>query len=101
MGGRLLDICDCMGGKMPVLKGGWQDIVGKTIEAVVTVSMTGTGIRSRIQFLFTDGSAFEMYSNDGSICGANRTYQGTLPQILSYEQHETCDVTVYGTLPAE
>jgi len=66
------------------IKGGWQYLIGRRIEAVV--AMPGSGSRSLAQvYLVLDGDEhFEIYSSTGMIGGTKRLYPGDLPDVLGF-----------------
>jgi len=48
------------------MHGAWQDILGKTIQAVVTAERDGInppGPKVQMFLVFSDGTAFEVYSS--------------------------------------
>lgn len=64
-------------------KGGWDEIVGRTIETVVVVARQSTP-KHQVHLVFTDGSTFEIYSNPcEGLAGSNRLARGDLASVLS------------------
>lgn len=53
------------------MKGDWQALPGRTIEAVVVQQGT-LQPKSKVILVFTDGTYFEVYSSDGDLRGTNR-----------------------------
>ena len=65
-----------------VLKGDWQSMVGRTINAVVVCSSEAPP-ECQVYLVFADGSNFEIYSHGiGIIAGGNRVYSGDVAQLL-------------------
>ena len=69
---------------MDEIKGGWQHLIGKRIEAVVTVPAREAGSLAQIHLVLDGGVNFEIYSSFGAIAGTKRAHPGDLPEVLGY-----------------
>lgn len=67
------------------IKGGWQYLVGRRIEAVVVNVARGESSTLAQIHLVLDGEVhLEIFSHTGVICGTKRVYPGDLPEVLIY-----------------
>ncbi len=64
------------------MKGDWEGIIGRTIDAVITQESTREP-KGRVILHFSDGSYFEMYSSEGDVRGANNMHPGTLDETVA------------------
>ena len=67
------------------IKGGWQHLIGRRIEAVVVNECRGHGSTlSQIHLVLDGGVNFEIFSSLGALGGTNCLYPGDLPEVLDY-----------------
>lgn len=80
---------------MPI-KGGWQYLIGRRIDAVVVNSFP-VGITRLVQVhLVLDGGCnFEIYSPTGGLAGVKGLYRGDLDEVLNFKCLSP-DARVYG-----
>jgi len=70
---------------MNEIKGGWQHLIGKRIEAVVVNVARGEQSTLAQIHLVLDGEVnFEIYSSTGDVGGASYLHAGDLPEVLGY-----------------
>jgi len=69
---------------MEEIKGGWQHLIGKRIEAVVTVPPREPGSLAQVHLILEGGVNFEIYSSFGELSGVERAHPGDLPEVLSW-----------------
>jgi hypothetical protein len=68
------------------IKGGWQHLIGKRIEAVVVNVARGEKSNLAQIHLVLDGEVnFEIYSSTGQVGGASYLHAGDLPEVLDYK----------------
>lgn len=71
---------------MDEIKGGWQHLIGKRIEAVVVNVARGENSNLAQIHLVLDGEVnFEIFSSLGALGGTKRLYPGDLPEVLDYK----------------
>ncbi len=75
------------------MKGDWQALPGRTIEAVVVQEGT-LQPKAKVILVFTDGTYFEVYSSDGDLRGTNRAYPGDLWRVMQHYGDQG-DTTVF------
>ncbi|HEX9728603.1 MAG TPA: hypothetical protein VGA37_08870 [Gemmatimonadales bacterium] len=68
------------------IKGHWQGLLGRTIEAVVVVAHETLQPRQRVFLLFADGNYFEIYSGCGDIAGTKRLTRGNICDVLHWQR---------------
>ena len=66
------------------IKGGWQHLIGRRIEAVVTVPGDDKCSLAQIHLVLEGEVNFEIFSSSGDIGGASMMHQGDLPDVLGY-----------------
>ena len=71
---------------MDEIKGGWQHLIGRRIEAVVTVPSREVGSLARVHLVLDGNVNFEIYSSFGAIGGTNRLHPGDLPEVLGWSR---------------
>lgn len=72
-------------GWIVAIKGGWQHLIGRRIEAVVVNVCRGEASTLSQIHLVLDGEVnFEIFSNLGALGGTKRLYPGDLPEVLGY-----------------
>jgi len=64
------------------MKGDWEGILGRTIDAVITQE-SSTQPKARVILHFSDGAYFEMYSSEGDVRGTNNMHPGTLDETIA------------------
>lgn len=64
------------------MKGDWEGILGRTIDAVITQESIREP-KGRVILHFSDGSYFEMYSSEGDMRGTNNMHPGTLEETIA------------------
>ena len=64
------------------MKGDWEGIIGRTIDAVITQE-SARQPKGRVILHFSDGSYFEMYSSEGDVRGTNNMHPGTLDETIA------------------
>jgi hypothetical protein len=70
---------------MEEIKGGWQHLIGRRIEAVVVNAAHGEASTLAQIHLVLDGKVnFEIFSSSGDIGGASGVHPGDLPDVLNY-----------------
>ncbi len=71
---------------MDEIKGGWQHLIGKRIEAVVTVPPREPGSLAQVHLVLEGGATFEIFSSFGAIGGTKRLHPGDLPEVLRWSR---------------
>ena len=66
------------------IKGGWQHLIGRRIEAVVTVPGDENCSLAQIHLVLEGEVNFEIFSSSGDIGGASMMHEGDLPDVLGY-----------------
>ncbi|MEO8478129.1 MAG: hypothetical protein ABI542_00745 [Gemmatimonadota bacterium] len=74
------------------MKGDWQALPGRTIEAVV-VQESDLQPKAKVILVFSDGTYFEIYSNERDLRGTNRVHEGDLWRVMQH--YDRGDTTVY------
>jgi hypothetical protein len=68
-------------GGVRVMRGAWDQLLGKTIKAVITADNPGDP-RMQVFFVFSDGTSFEMFGED--VQGASWVVSGGFDAAVQY-----------------
>lgn len=75
------------------MKGDWQALPGRTIEAVV-IQEGNLQPKAKVILVFTDGTYFEFYAGDGGMKGIKSLGHGDLWRVMQI-YGDRGDTTVY------